>query len=144
MDIIETVYGFEVYIKDYNDKHHSFVITYNSYYTKKKEIIIINNGNEPSTLIDALVFYDSSGGLLFGIDTMYEPHNGKLSYGKGKLNLIFAHYNIFNDERHIRDTYYSLDLSGKPENAKYACSWQTSHSLVNPIFMKENILFLLI
>ena len=130
LDIIETDYGFAVYARDYNDNHHSFVVTYNSDYTKRKETTIMNNGDKPSSTVDALVFYDSSGSLLFGVDTMYEPHNGKLAYGKGKLNLIFAHYNIFDGEGHTGDTYYSLDLSGEPETAKYAWTWQTSHSLV--------------
>ena len=53
---------------------------------------------------------------------MYEPHNGKLAYGQGRLNLIFAHYNKFEGGGHTGDTYYSLDLSGEPKNAKYAWS----------------------
>jgi hypothetical protein len=35
---------------------------------------------------------------------MYNPHNGKLAYGLGRLNLIFAHYNNFDDEGHTGDT----------------------------------------
>ena len=90
----------------------------------------MNNGNNPTTNVDGLVFYDSKGEPLFGTNAMYEPHNGKLAYGQGRLNLIFAHYNKFEGEGHTGDTYYSLDLSGDPINAKYAWSWQTSHSLI--------------
>ena len=130
LDIIETDYGFAIYARDYEDENHSFVVTYNFDYTKRKETTIMNNGDKPTKTKDALVFYDSKGEPLFGIDKMYNPHNGKLAYGRGKLNLIFAHYNNFNGEGHTGDTYYSLDLSGSHETAKYAWSWQSSHSLI--------------
>ena len=130
LDIIETDYGFAIYARNYDDAHHSFVVTYNFDYTKRKETTIMNNGNNPTTTFDALVFYDSKGEPLFGTNAMYEPHNGKLAYGQGRLNLIFAHDNKCDGEGHTGDTYYSLDLSGEPKNAKYAWSWLTSHSLI--------------
>jgi hypothetical protein len=91
----------------------------------------MNNGNDPSKTVDALVFYNSKGEPLFGTDKMYNPHNGKLAYGHGRLNLIFAHYNNFDGNGgHTGDTYYSFDLSGGNKTAKYAWSWQSSHSLI--------------
>lgn len=91
----------------------------------------MNNGDQPTSTRDALVFYDLNGKALFGIDKMFNPHNGKLAYGQGKLNLIFAHYNNFDESGgHTGDSYYSLDLSGESQNAKYAWSWLTSHSLI--------------
>jgi len=90
----------------------------------------MNNGEQPKTAKKALIFYDSSGEPLFGIDKMYNPHNGKLAYGLGRLNLIFAHYNNFDGEGHTGDTYYSLDKTGTYKAAKYAWSWQSSHSLI--------------
>lgn len=29
----------------------------------------------------------------FGTDCMYDPHNGRLAYGRNKIAVIFAHYN---------------------------------------------------
>ena len=131
LDIIETDYGFAIYARDVTDIHHSFVVTYNFDYTKRVETTIMNNGDQPTSTRDALVFYDLNGKALFGIDKMFNPHNGKLAYGQGKLNLIFAHYNNFDESGgHTGDSYYSLDLSGESQNAKYAWSWLTSHSLI--------------
>lgn len=130
LDIIETDYGFAIYARDCEDENHSFIVTYNFDYTKVKEITIMNNGEKPNSAKDALVFYNSEGEPLFGIDKMYCPHNGKLAYGHGKLNLIFSHYNNFNGEGHTGDSYFSFDYSGSHETAKYGWSWQSSHSLI--------------
>ena len=131
LDIIETDFGFAIYARDAEDDDHSFIVIYTFDYTKVAETTIMNNGEQPKQSKNALIFYDSNGAPLFGIDNMFNPHNGKLAYGRGKLNLIFAHYNNFNgEEGHTGDTYYSFDLSGSTKTAKYAWSWQSSHSLI--------------
>ncbi len=132
MDILETDYGFAIYARYVSDPHHSFVVTYNWNYTKRVETTIMNNGGElPTVLNEALVFYDSTGTALFGTNLMFEPENGKLAFGRGRLNIIFAHYNNFGDDGgHTGDTYYSLDLDGSNLTAKYAWGWKCSHSLI--------------
>ena len=91
---------------------------YRSNYAKIVETTIMNNGEQPKTAKNAWIFYDSSGEPLFGIDKMYNPHNGKLAYGLGRLNLVFAHYNNFDGGGHTGDTYYSLDKTGTYKASK--------------------------
>ena len=81
----------------------------------------MNNGaGIPTTTKEAIVFYNQNGQPLFGLNAMYNPNNGKLAYGNKKLNLIFAHYNKFEDMGHTGDTYYSFDTNCYISSVKYA------------------------
>ncbi len=95
----------------------------------------MNNGEVPTTVNEAIIFYQENGTALFGTDLMFEPDNGKLAYGRGRLNLIFAHFNNFGEKGcHTGDTYYSFDHTGREDTANYAWGWQASHSLIQAHF----------
>ena len=47
---------------------------------------------------------------------MYKPSSGRLNYAKGKIYVIWAHYNYFfeSNEFHTADTLIALDaIDGK-------------------------------
>lgn len=134
MDIIETDYGVAIYALSASVPNYSFIVgleknTFRVIFNKT----VMNNGLKPTGIIDQITFYGSSSAPLFGMEAMHEPENGKLAYGRGRLSLIFAHYNNFgagstsrND--HTGDTY--ITLNDKGDDIKYAWAWGSSHSLV--------------
>ena len=71
----------------------------------------------------------SSGSPVFGMRFMYDPDNGKLIYSRGRIFLIFCHYNHFlNNGGHTGDTIATfndilLDID-------YGETWGASHSLI--------------
>lgn len=96
----------------------------------------MNNGLNPTTDNEQVSFFDKNKKILFGLESMHKPHNGKLAYGRGRIALIFAHYNHFGmkdgkRDDHTGDSFYTFDMDGKNED--YAWSWATSHSLVQSI-----------
>lgn len=134
MDIIETDYGLAIYALSTSDTNYAFIVGLekNTFRVKFNKTVM-NNGSRPTTLTEQITFYGSSSVPLFGMEAMHEPENGKLAYGRGRLSLIFAHYNNFGAETtsrndHTGDTYITLDDNG--EDVKYAWAWGSSHSLV--------------
>ena len=126
LDIIETDSGAALYLRSKSDSNYAYLVIYDSSFNQLSKTTIMNNGKNGSERSDALTFSSSS----YGTDTMYEPHGGKLAYGKERVNLIFAHYNLFDGEGHTGDTYYSFDVNGDSSKTKYAWDWQSSHSLI--------------
>lgn len=93
---------------------------------------MINNGENPdeNTVLDQI---DLGGS--FGTTTMFNPHNGRLVYARGKIFAVFAHYNFFGyydtgkRNVHTGDSTVFLDvLTG--EKTGNAFTWGSSHSLV--------------
>lgn len=132
LDIVATEWGFVVFGKNYNDNYYSWLSAYNSNGDVKWTRNIVNNGDRPTKYSDQVSFYNEKGEILSGLNAMFSTQNGKLAYGRGRISLIFAHYNYFgikNGERddHTGDTLFTFDENGENEN--YAWSWKTSHSL---------------
>ena len=73
--------------------------------------------------------YDCGGNPVFGMRFMYLPTNAKLIYSRGRIFLIFAHFNDFkSDGEHTGDTVvtfndYLLDMD-------FGVTWGASHSLI--------------
>ena len=129
LDIIETDYGFAIYCRAVEDSNYAFLVTYTFDYVLRTTTTIMNNGKEGVERTDAISFHDSSGAAFYGLGYMYEPENGKLAYGRGNLNLIFAHYNNFGEDGgHTGDTYYIFGNMPSEKTTKYAWYWLTSHS----------------
>ena len=134
MDVCETDYGLAIYASGTYDIHYSFVIGLEKDTFKVRfNTTIMNNGAEPNNNPDQITFYSSEDVPLFGMEAMFRPDNGKLSYGNGRLSLIFAHYNNFgarSEKRndHTGDTLLTFDDNG--EDIKYAWAWLASHSLI--------------
>ena len=134
IDVIETDYGLAIYAVGAKDSDYSFILgiekdTFKVRFNKT----VMNNGHFPTMITEQITFYSSAEVPLFGMEAMHEPDNGKLAYGKGRLSLIFAHYNNFGAETahrkdHTGDTLFTFDDNG--EDVKYAWAWLTSHSLL--------------
>lgn len=132
MDICETPFGFVVYLKQADNDDYSYIVGYNKDGSQKFKRTIMNNGDNPTSSTDQISFHDSDGKVAFGLDAIFNAHNGKLAYGRGRIALIFAHYNFFgykNGKRddHTGDTLFTFDENGQNEDC--AWSWKTSHSL---------------
>lgn len=130
--IAADTFGFVVYARGAEDSHHSWVSLYSHDGDLQWSQTIMNNGNNATKAEDQLDFFKSEGKRLFGMSAMFNPHNGKLLIGRGRIFLVFAHYNNFKAEsggvdNHTGDTMVSCDFDGK--DWKLGSSWSTSHSL---------------
>ena len=140
MDVCETDYGLAIYALGSYDVNYAFVVGLEKDTFKVKfNTTVMNNGAQPTNITEQITFYssgssDSSEDVpLFGMQAMFAPENGKLSYGNCRLSLIFAHYNNFganspNRNDHTGDTLLTFDDNG--DDIKYAWSWAASHSLI--------------
>ena len=133
MAIVGGAYGMVVYVRSNTDPNHSWLAAYSAQGDLQWKQTIVNNGNEPNEPKDQIDFFDENSKRLFGMEAMYKPHNGQLVEGRGRIFLIFTHYNNFNAGKgsldgHSGDCMISFDYSGK--GWMMGSSWATSHSLV--------------
>lgn len=135
VNIVAIPCGFVCMIKNHTEPNTLYLYGMDVCKNQKSfERIIMNNGDVPDTYnSDQLIFFDNNNNSLFGMEAMYNPHNGRLAFARERIVTIFAHYNHFgfnsdgsrND--HTGDTFVTFNLSGKDE--KIAFSWGASHSL---------------
>ena len=135
-DITTTYLGFAVYVVDADNIHHSYLSVYNKDFKLVNKVIIMNNENTKenqridSTPEKQLIRYNSNGKPEFGIRFIYQADNAKLVYSRGRIFLIFAHYNVFDEDwvGHNADTVatFSNDL----EDIDFGLVWGASHSLI--------------
>jgi len=104
--------------------------------TLKWRQTIMKNGDKPNVAqADQLMFRGADGKPLFGLNAMYNPTSGRLLFARGRLGVIFAHYNHFGMNKdgtrndHTGDTFVSYSLTN-PADVKLGWSFLTSHSLV--------------
>ena len=122
--------------------YHSYINLYNKNFELINTVQIMNNSpndnmKEDSNLKKQLIKYDSSGSPVFGMRFMYRPDNGKLIYSRGRIFLIFCHYNYFLDNGgHTGDTVVTFsDLLLDPD---YGITWGASHSLIQSATLDQN------
>jgi len=61
---------------------------------------------------------------------MYDSDNGRLQYARGKIFVIWAHYNLFKDDgRHTADSSILIDAD-KGVDFEIMWTWGSSHSLI--------------
>ena len=136
-DITATDYGFAIYMIDANNYNHSYISLYNKNFELVNTIQIMNNDKnddnfQDSNLKKQIIKYDGNGKPANGMRFMYRPDNGKLIYARGRIFLIFAHYNYFiSDGGHTGDTIvtfndYLLDMD-------FGITWGASHSLIQSV-----------
>ena len=139
-DLISVGYGWIALIRDYLNPHKLFLLGMDAKtnLTVFQRTIMNSNDAPVNYTSDQLIFYkDINGTPWFGMNAMFNPTNGKLSLGKDRLAVIFAHYNFFgyntdgtrND--HTGDTLFTVNLNGQDE--RIAFSWGASHSLTQNI-----------
>ncbi|EAR98230.2 hypothetical protein TTHERM_00344300 (macronuclear) [Tetrahymena thermophila SB210] len=132
-DITSTGFGFVVMAADPTQR--AFIQAINKDGSQRWLRILVNNGDLPKSPKDQIEFFSNEKcELPFGMNCMYEPHNGRLNYARGKIQAIWAHYNHFgfnddgSNDDHTGDTMISLDAD-TGYNQTIFWSWATSHSL---------------
>ena len=125
--------GLIVYAQEASDNHHSWLARFDVSGSQKWKKTIMNNGNKPNSVTEQLTFTDSDGeGLPYGMKCMFDPHNGEIAIGRGRIFLTFAHYNNFkcgeaSEDNHTGDTMVSCNFEGG--NFMLGANWSASHSL---------------
>ena len=141
-DITATDYGLAKYMINANNVNHSYINLYDKNFVLIKKRLIMNNDKndnylENSNLNKQIIRYDSSGNPVFGMRFMYRPDNGKLIYSRGRIFLIFAHYNYFLDNGgHTGDTIVTFD--DNLEDMDFGITWGASHSLIQSATFDNN------
>ena len=141
-DITATDYGFAIYMIEADSSYHSYINLYNKNYELINTVQIMNNNQNDNKTADSnlekqIIKYDYLGSPVYGMRFMYKPDNGKLIYSRGRIFLIFAHYNYFiNNGGHTGDTITTfneilLDMD-------FGITWGASHSLIQSVTFDEN------
>ena len=139
-DIVETDYGFVLYARCVKGiSAHLYL--YNKDFELIKILHVMNNKETDDPKVDSnmkkqLIRYDSSGKPDFGMRYMYGTDGGRLVYTKGRIFLIFAHRNYFDDGYHQGDT--SATFNDLLEDIDFGWSWLTSHSITFSATFDEN------
>ena len=76
-------------------EHKAWVSAYNKEGALLWKIILHNNGPLPDKKIEQIDLFDTDGSVLYGTSAMYDPHNGRLIYARGRVIVAWAHYNYF-------------------------------------------------
>ena len=140
-DITATDYGFAIYMLEVGSSYHFYLSVYNKNFILVNTVQIMNNkANDDktvdSTLEKQVIRYDSSGNPVYGMRFMYRPDNGKLAYSRGRIFLIFAHYNHFiSDGGHTGDTI--VTFNDVLQDMDFGNSWGCSHSLIQSATFDE-------
>ena len=141
-DITSTDYGFAIYMIDAANSYHSYLNLYNKNYELINTVQIMNNSpnddkTKDSNLEKQIIKYDSTGTPVFGMRFMYNPDNGKLIYSRGRIFLIFDHYNHFLDSGgHTGDTVTTFNEILLDMN--FGITWGASHSLIQSATFDNN------
>ena len=141
-DIASTDYGFAIYMVEASNSNHSYLNLYNKNYELINTVVIMNNSpkddpKKDSNLEKQIIKYDSSGKPVYGMRFMYRPDNGKLIYSRGRIFLIFDHYNYFQDSGgHTGDTVTTFNDILLDMN--FGITWGASHSLIQSATFDNN------
>jgi hypothetical protein len=124
--------GIVVYAQDATDTNYSWLALFGHDGSLKWKKTIMNNGKDPNSAPEQIEFYNTDKTLPFGMKCMHKPHNGELSLGRGKIFLVFAHYNNFkcgesSRDDHTGDTMITCNHEGG--NFMLGSAWSASHSL---------------
>jgi hypothetical protein len=134
-DAIATEHGICLLVTDIRDRDLLLLLHINGKGEVLFRNIIMQNGSLPiNAFKDQIMFFDpSTKKPYFGMNAMHMPKSGKLSYGKGKILVIFSYYNYFGYSRegaredNNGDSIIVFDEDGK--DVHLASIWSTSHSL---------------
>ena len=136
LDITTTDYGFAIYIRDVDNMNHSYLSLYNKNFELINTITIMNNDianpDIDSDISKQIIRYDYNGSPVYGMRFMYDPDNGKLIYSRGRIFLIFSHYNYFiGNGGHTGDTVVTFNDVLK--DMDFGDTWGSSHSLIQSV-----------
>ena len=140
-DITATDYGFAIYMIEADSSFHSYINLYNKNFEIVNTVQIMNNNKNDNKSIDSnlekqVIRYDENREPVYGMRFMYEPDNGKLIYSRGRIFLIFCHYNYFiNNGGHTGDTV--VTFNDVLQDMDFGCNWGSSHSLIQSVTFDE-------
>ena len=141
-DIASTDYGFAIYMKEAGSSYHSYLSVYNKNFDLINTVQIMNNAASDnkkvnSTLKKQIIRFDKFKNPVFGMNFMFEPDNGKLIYSRGRVFLIFCHYNYFLDKKegHTGDT--TVTFNDILTDMDFGDTWGSSHSLIQSATFDE-------
>ena len=143
-DIVTTYLGFAVYCVDSNNRDHSYITVYNKDFEKVNRVIVMNNVNTKenqkidSTPEKQLIRYTNKGKPQYGIRFIYQADNAKLVYSRGRIFLIFAHYNIFDDDYKGHNADSIATFNDNLEDIDFGIIFGASHSLIQSVTFDDN------
>ena len=115
---------------DGDDNNHAYLSLYNKKFELVNKIQIMNNyANDNNKNSNQISRYSKSGTPVYGMESMYRPQSGKLKYSRGRIFLIFSHYNYFPIQgSHTGDT--TVTFNDVLQDMDFGPTWGTSHSLI--------------
>ena len=143
-DITTTYLGFAVYCVDANNRDHSYITVYNKDFAQVKRVQVMNNVNTKenqridSTPDKQLIRYNNKGRPHWGFRFIYQADNAKLVYSRGRIVLIFAHYNIFDDDYKGHNADTVATFNDNLEDIDYGVIFGASHSLIQSLTFDDN------
>jgi len=141
MGIAVTGDGFALLIRDYTDSNFLYLLVMNQDGTEKWRRTIMNNGvDRYNRKADQIYFpvNSSTTAAKYGLNLTYNPSSGRMAYGRGRLAVVFAHYNVFSInatgyiDAHTGDTVISFNVNNASD-IQLVWSWGASHSLVSRV-----------
>ena len=141
-DIIATDYGLATYVQEADSDFHSYINLYNKNLELVKTVQIMNNKKNDNKDIDSnlekqILKYDKNGNPVLGMRFIYRPTNAKLIYSRGRIFLIFSHYNNFkkkgdyNGDTVVTFNDYLLDMD-------FGITWGASQSFIQSATFDNN------
>ena len=141
-DITTTYSGFAVYVMDDENRNHAYITAYNKDFIMMNRVQVMNNDRKDqetdSTPDKQLTRYNNKGNIEFYMRFTYQADNAKLIYSRGRIVLIFAHYNYFTDEKmgHNADTVATFN--DNLEDLDFGVIWGASHALIQSATFDDN------
>ena len=141
-DITTTYSGFAVYVMDDENRNHAYITAYNKDFEMVNRVQVMNNDRKDqetdSTPDKQLTRYNNKGNIEFYMRFTYQADNAKLIYSRGRIVLIFAHYNYFTDEKmgHNADTVATFN--DNLEDLDFGVIWGASHALIQSATFDDN------
>ena len=141
-DITTTYSGFAVYVMDDENRHHAYITVYNKDFVMINRVQVMNNNREDqdtdSTPDKQLTRYNSKGNIEFYMRFTYQADNAKLIYSRGRIVLIFAHYNYFTDEKKGHNADTVATFNDNLEDLDFGMIWGASHALIQSSTFDDN------
>ena len=127
---------------DDENRNHAYITLYNKDFIKMNRVVVMNNDMKDqetdSTPDKQLTRYNNKGNIEFYMRFTYQADNAKLIYSRGRIVLIFAHYNYFTDEKmgHNADTVATFN--DNLEDLDFGVIWGASHALIQSATFDDN------
>ena len=131
LDIVCTKVGCCLLVKDNREENNLHI----EMVSHKGELLwrnnIMQNGDNPmKAKINQFFFYNIySEKLEPGTEIMFHPFSGRLSYGNGRIAVIFSYQNNFGGKDSDNNADIILTYSEDGTEVNLVCPWSTSHSL---------------